>query len=339
MIKDINKIKVIAEIGQAHEGSLAIALSYVEAVAKAGADAVKFQTHFANAESSNEDRFRKKNQYIKDKSRYDYWKRTEFTLEQWKIIKKFAEKNKLVFMSSPFSIKAAKDLNEIKIKAWKIGSGEINNYPMLEYIAKTKKPIFLSTGLSNYKEISDSIKFLKKYNSKIILMQCTSLYPCPKNKVGLNVINEFINRFKLKVGYSDHSGKIEILMAAYSLGAKVLETHVTFSKQIKLFDNSSSIEISKLKKLCQYIKNIDEVIKNPVNKNIQDEVIKRNKFLFGKSIVINKNLKKNDLIREVDLDYKKPLIGINAKYYKKIIGKKLKKNIQSGTFLKLSQIV
>ena len=267
MGKIIKEIKIIAEIGQAHEGSLAMALSYIDAVSKAGADAVKFQTHLADEESSKEDKFRKKNQFIKDKTRFDYWKRTEFSFNQWKIIKKFAEEKNLVFMSSPFSLKAAKYLNDLKIKAWKIGSGETNNYPMLEYIAKTKKPIYLSTGLSNYKEISETIKFIKKFNSNIVLMQCTSLYPCPKNQIGLNVINEYKKRFNLNVGYSDHSGKIEILTAAYTLGAQVIETHITFSKHINLFDNSSSIEVADLKRLSEYISTLDEVIKNPVDKN------------------------------------------------------------------------
>jgi N-acetylneuraminate synthase len=149
----LNKLNIIAEIGQGHDGNLTLAHSYIDAVHKSGVSAIKFQIHIAEYESSTIDKFRVRKKYIYDKSRFDYWKRTEFNLDQWAELKNHAEKLGLIFLCSPFSLKAVDILQKINIKAWKIGSGELNNFPLIEKISKTNKPIILSTGLSNFSEI------------------------------------------------------------------------------------------------------------------------------------------------------------------------------------------
>ena len=192
---DTNKVSkkspvyVIAEIGQAHDGSLGSAHAYIDAVSKIGVQAIKFQTHIAEEESSKYDTFRKKFSF-QDNTRFDYWKRTEFTEEEWSGLYDHAKKVGLTFLSTPFSFKAMDLLENIGVKAWKVGSGETNNLPMLERMAKTKLPVILSSGLSNWKDINDAVKVVEKYNKKIALLQCTTAYPCPPEKLGLNIINE-----------------------------------------------------------------------------------------------------------------------------------------------------
>ena len=170
MKKKFDDINIIAEIGTAHEGSFALACSYIHSAFKSGADAVKFQTHISHSESSNFDKFRVKSRFIDDKSRQKFWERTSFSMRQYKKLKKLTEGLGMFFLSSPFSIDAVNLLNEINIQAWKIGSGELTNYPLIDKIAKTKKPMIISTGLSNIKEIKETINWIKKYHSKIVIL-------------------------------------------------------------------------------------------------------------------------------------------------------------------------
>jgi N-acetylneuraminate synthase len=326
MIK-FKDIKIIAEIGLAHDGSYALATSYIHKAKKAGADCVKFQTHIADVESSVYDEFRVKSKFFDDKTRKSYWERTSFQKEQWIKLKNLTEKLGMFFLSSPFSIEAAKMLNAINVKAWKVGSGELTNFSLLDYLAKTNKPIILSTGLSNYKEISQALKIIKGNNSDIVLMQCTSLYPCPPELVGLNVIEEMKKRFKVKVGFSDHSGDPGVAIAAFSLGATMIETHVCFDKDIQTFDSSSSLNFEEFYLVSKTIKKLQIVLKNNFDKSQIISKLKKNKILFEKSIYLKKNMSKNSIINFKDMIFKKPAIGIHAKYYKKIIGKKLKGNV------------
>jgi len=322
------KIKIIAEIGLAHEGSYALACSYILSAKKAGADAVKFQTHIAEDESSKYDDFRIRSQYIIDKNRKSFWQRTAFDLQTFAKLKKLTEKNGMFFLSSPFSIEAVELLKKIKISAWKIGSGELTNLPLINKIAQTKKPIILSTGLSNFFEIKKTVDLIRKFHNKIVLMQCTSLYPCPYEKLGLNVINELKKKFNLKVGFSDHSGDPLISFLAITQGADMIEAHVTYDKDIQTFDGTSSLNFKEFEFLTKSIKIFEQISKNKVNKKIIPSFLKRNKKLFEKSIFLNKSLFKNHKLSYKDLSFKKPVIGIHASDYQKCIGKKLKRNIK-----------
>jgi N,N'-diacetyllegionaminate synthase len=333
------KFKIIAEIGQAHEGNIITLHSYIDAIAKTGVKTIKFQAHLSDFESSKFDKFRTKQKYSVYSSRKEYWKKMEFTKKQWIGIKKHCEKLGLFFLCSPFSIEAAKMLNKIGIKAWKIGSGEVSNFPMLEYIAKTKKPIILSSGMSDFKEIDDSIKLIKKYNKKILLMQCTSMYPCKDNLIGLNLIKEMKKRYNLPVGFSDHSGDITTSFSAITLGAEFLELHVIFDKSIDTFDTSSSVTLKDIEYLNKKFNRIKILSNSKMNKNKIIPKIKVMKKLFEKSIFLKKNLKKNHAIKFSDLSFKKPCVGVHAKDYRKILGKKLKNNVKKENPLKWSLLL
>jgi N-acetylneuraminate synthase len=338
-MKKLKDINVIAEVGLAHEGSMTLALSYIDAIAKSGADAVKFQTHIADSESTKFDKFRIKSIYVRDFSRLEYWKRTSFSLNEWIILKKYAEKKGLLFLSSPFSIEAYKLLEKINIKAWKIGSGEVNNLPLIEKIAKTRKPIFLSSGMSTYQELDYIINIIKKFNNNITLMQCTSMYPCPINKSGINLLGQLKKKFNLPVGYSDHTAQLGIQIAAFAMGAQTIETHVIFDKKIKILDAPVSINFSELTFLCEQIKYLKLSLRSNFNKIKLDKKILRNKFLFEKSIFLKKNIISGKKIKFSDLDFRKPANGILARDFRLIIGKKIKKSKRKGSFLKKNDIL
>ena len=324
---------IIAEVGLAHEGSVGIAKSFIDLVSDSGADAVKFQMHIAEEESSIKEKFRKKFS-SQDKSRWEYWKRTSFTRKQWYELKKYSEKKKLVFLCSPFSLKAVEILHELNISAWKIASGEFSNKLMLNKIVRlSRKPLILSTGLSNEKEITSTIKHLNKNN--ICLLQCTSQYPTEIASAGHKYIKIFKKKYKCRSGLSDHTGNINSLLSAVSLGANIIETHVTFNAKFFGPDTASSISFKELKFLCNFVKDFNFIQNSNFSKKkitiSQKKMIK----LFTKSLVLKKDMLKGEIIKIDSLDAKKPLAGIKVSDFEKLLGKKIKYNLSKGTFLKI----
>lgn len=327
-----NPVFIIGEVAQAHEGSLGMAHAYIDAIAKTGADAVKFQTHIASAESSENEPWRTKFSY-QDKSRFEYWKRMEFTKEQWAGLKKHAEEKKLIFISSPFSIEAAKLLNKIGIKVWKIASGEVNNLPFIDYIKNTGIPVIMSTGMSDLEEIDSSVKILNENRINFAILQCTSIYPCPPEKVGINIIPFFKKRYSCPVGLSDHTGKIFTGIAATAFGANILESHIVLSRECFGPDVTSSITTSELKELVDGVKFVGKIIKNPVDKNLIYKEMLETKKLFTKSIAYAKSLPAGTKLEKRYLKFVKPGTGIPAYRLYDIIGKTLKKSVIEGDFL------
>ena len=221
IIDNFKRTFIIAEIGLSHEGSLGLAKYFVDLCAKGGADAVKFQMHLPDDESSKYEKFRIKFS-SQDETRYDYWKRTSFSFREWKDLANHCKKKKIIFICSPFSIMAAKYLNKLSVPAWKIASGEFNNKLLIKHISlKSKKPMILSTGLSDLKEIKNVVKYLKKLKVKFSLLQCTSEYPTDISRVGHSLIKKFRNQFKVPIGISDHSGNLNSAIAGISMGAAV----------------------------------------------------------------------------------------------------------------------
>ena len=244
---------VIAEIGQAHDGSLGAAHAYIDAVAKTGVQAIKFQTHIADAESSPDEEFRVDG-FPQDSTRYDYWKRMEFTESQWAALAEHASDRGLVFLSTPFSFEAVELLEKLGVPAWKIGSGEIGNLTMLEKIAKTQKPILLSSGMSYWKELDEAISVISGYHGRVGVFQCTTSYPCPPEKLGLNVIQEIGDRYGCPTGLSDHSGTIYPSLVAVVLGANMIEVHTVLSRDSFGPDVSSSVTIEEMKVIVEGIR-------------------------------------------------------------------------------------
>ena len=326
-------MQLIAEIAQAHDGSLGIAHSYIDALADTGVDTVKFQTHIAEAESSEEEPFRTNFSY-EDKRRIDYWKRMEFTKAEWDGLKKHCEDLNLEFLSSPFSNAAVDLLEDVGVERYKVGSGEVNNFLLLEKIAKTGKPIIMSSGMSSFGELDKAMQFLDAFNSPVSILQCTTAYPTTPDQWGLNVITELKSRYSVPVGFSDHSGDIYACLAAAALGAEILEFHVVFDERMFGPDAKASLTINEVKKLVDGVKKIERSLKNRVNKD-NNKGFEDLKNIFEKSLAVNKNLMKGNLLEFSDLEAKKPKgFGINASNYKDVIGKKLSRDMNKWEFLK-----
>ena len=212
------KIFIIAEAGSVHDGSFGNAKNLCKLAKKCGANAVKFQLHFSEEETL---RNAPSPKHFKSENRFKYFERTSFTFEQWKKLKNYCKKIKIDFFVSIFSEKALEFVKKLKLKYVKIPSGEVTNLPLLKKISQTKLKVILSTGMSNFAEIDEAIKILGK---KTILMQCTSEYPTQNKRVGLNVITDFLKRYKgIQTGFSDHTNLIAPAIGAIMLGSKYIE--------------------------------------------------------------------------------------------------------------------
>ncbi|MGB3590696.1 MAG: N-acetylneuraminate synthase family protein [Nonlabens sp.] len=323
-------MKLIAEIAQAHDGSLGILHSYIDALAATGVDAIKFQTHIAQAESSIHEPFRVNFSY-EDQTRYDYWERMEFTQQQWQGIADHCEKVGLEFWSSPFSNAAVDLLESVGVYGYKVGSGEVSNFLLLEKIAQTGKPLIISSGMSSLQELDKTVAFLENKKVDFAILQCYTAYPTSPSQYGLNVIGELKSRYPDKtIGFSDHSAGTVSNIAAVALGAEILEFHAVWDKRMFGPDAQASLEIDEIKQLVDDVSKLTIALENPINKN-DNSAFAKVKSIFEKSLAVNKSLKKGDVLTFDDLEAKKPKgYGIAASSFDKVIGKKL--TVDKGAF-------
>jgi N,N'-diacetyllegionaminate synthase len=324
--------KIIAEIGSVHDGNLKLAFKLIKKASECGADIIKFQMHLPEHESLID---APSPSYFKSEDRYSYFKRTSFTVREWKKIKKYCESLGKEFLCSPFSLEAVDILKKMDVKCYKVPSGELTNTPLIEKIKKTKKNVFLSTGMSNYREISNAVKILKK--NKLVLLQCSSIYPCPEKNVGLNLLNDFKKKYNCRVGFSDHTLGSAASYAAAAIGAVIIEKHFTLSRKMYGSDAKHSMEPREFKEFCSTIKEIWRIKKHKVNKNDLSK-FKNMKYIFEKSIYAKKNLIKGKIIKFSDLSFKKPSNFLRADNYKALIGKKLKSNIKKDDPINVQNI-
>lgn len=330
---------IIAEIGNTHEGSIFLAKKMMESAARCGADIIKFQTHIFDSESLDN---ALTPYYFSEESRKSYLNRTSFKLEELIELKKHCEENLgKIFMSSSFSIDAINLLEKIDVKYHKVPSGEVNNLPFLIRLAETNKPIILSSGMSYLYELDKAVETLKENGCpKIILLQCTSAYPSPPEKSGLRYIREFKERYNLEIGLSDHTLGNEIAFASVALGAKYIEKHFTLSKEMYGSDAHLSSEPKEFKALVDGIRIIDKAVSSNIDKDEITKSLNNMKETFEKYIVTKIDLKKDTIIKEEYLDYKKSSEeGILAYNYKEILGKKLKTDILKNNLIKKNNLV
>jgi len=323
---------VVGEVAQAHDGSLGIAHAFIDAIANAGADAVKFQTHIAHAESSAREPFRVKFSQ-QDATRYDYWQRMEFTAEQWQGLADHAHQRGLLFLSSPFSEEAVDLLERIGMPAWKIASGEVNNPLLLERIFMTRKPVLVSTGMSPLLEIDRIVDQVKARGLPLAVFQCTSKYPLKPEEVGLNMLEVYRSRYQVPVGLSDHSGKIYPGLAAVTLGASILEVHIILSREMFGPDVPVSLLPFELKELVEGTRFIEQAMHAPVNKDTLAAGLSEMRTIFGKSLVARRDLKAGHPLKREDLTERKPGTGIPAGRLEEIIGRTLTRDVIAGEFL------
>lgn len=342
-ISDNNPFFIIAEAGVNHNGSLKIAKKLVDAAKENGADAIKFQTFKAEdlvTKSIGMAEYQKRN-IGKEETQLKMLKKLELSNKEFIEIKRYCDKKNIIFLSSPHTEDAVNFLEKL-VPAFKVSSGDLTNLPLLEKIAKKSKPIILSTGMGDLKEVKEAVDIIKKYNKKLILLHCTSEYPCSKKNVNLKVINTLKKTFNCPVGYSDHTKGIEVPVMAVSLGARLIEKHLTLDKKMKGPDHKASLNPNEFKRMVDCIRK-NKAIKIPkkvlgtgIKKTTKQE--QNNAKLVRKSIVASKDIAKGTKITEKMLTIKRPGIGIKPKEFNNLIGKKAKKDIKKDNLIKWSDL-
>jgi N-acetylneuraminate synthase len=324
---------IIGEVGLAHDGSLGLAHAFVDEVARGGADAVKFQTHIAAAESTPAEPFRVKFSR-QDETRYEYWKRMEFTEAQWQGLAEHAAERGLVFLSSPFSIEAVEMLERVGMAMWKIASGEVSNRPLLEAVARTGRPVLLSSGMSGLAELDAAVECVRSGGAPLGVMQCTTAYPCPPERIGLNMLPTFRDRYRCFVGLSDHSGTIFPGLAAATLGSDILEVHVTMSRGMFGPDVPASVTIAELRQLVDGVRFVERMQSHPIDKDAVAVDMAPLRAIFTKSLVVRQPLAAGTVLDEAHLAAKKPGTGIPAERLSTLVGRRLRRGLAADEMVR-----
>ena len=335
---NLKKTYIIAEVGPNHQGSLKIAKDYIKKLSDIGVDAVKFQIGIAEEIYSN-DAFKPKYQQNKNNKSLNILtlaKKRLLQLEDFKILYKECKKNKVDFICSAFDLKSLKFLyKHTKFPFFKIASGEIHSKDTLDFISKKKIPILLSTGMSNILDIKKSLRVLNRFHKqKIIILHCVSDYPTKVENLNLNFIKTLKENFKYNVGLSDHSLEQLPSLLAISLGAKVIEKHVTLNKKWDGPDHKASLNIREFKNLVNKIRETEKILGKGAKIITREERL--NSLASKKSCVTNIDLNKGDKILRNNVSFKRPGTGVSPLEVHKIVNKKVKSFIRKDSIIKLS---
>lgn len=338
-LKDLikkNNFFVIAESGSNHEGSIDDAVQLIREASKAGANAVKFQSFTSKTLFAHKE-------YTKilkiPENALDNVDDIVLKKEWYETLYKEANKNKIILMSTPFSVEVVDDMDKY-VPIYKIASCDIDNIPLLRKVASTKKPVILSTGLATNKDIKNALNILK--NNEVALLHCSVEYPTPLENARLNRIVVMNKLFKKNIiGYSDHTIGIDAPIIAYTLGAKIIEKHFTITPEKKSGDHIISLDTNSMKEMISKLKDTNKMLGgNDALKN-EKKMSKQEKkeLVYAKrGIYLNHSMLKNEVITEKDLITLRPCVGISAKDYDKVVGKKLKLDKKSFTALSTSDL-
>ena len=332
---------LIAEVGVNHNGEIRIAKKLIDVAVKAQVDAVKFQTFITDKlilKDTPKVLYQKQSEGDKENF-YEMIKKYEFTRDNFKILEEYCREKNIIFLSTPFDTISIEWLEELNVPAFKVGSGDMNNYPLLKSISLKKKPILLSTGMATLIEVKESVEFIKSEgNDSIVIFQCTTNYPALDKELNLNVLDTYKREFPdLFLGFSDHSVGLEASIGAVTKGAKFIEKHFTLDKSMVGPDHKASLDPDELVMWVKSIRKIEEALgsyeKKPSVSEIEIAKIAR------KSIVSKVDLKLGDIITENNITTKRPGIGIPASQYYKIMGKKVKtKAILKDTIIQMEDL-
>jgi N,N'-diacetyllegionaminate synthase len=316
---------IIAEAGINHNGKLKLAKKLIDSAKKCNVDAIKFQTFKTDDFTSSSSPY------------YKLFKKVELSDSDFGELSDYANQCDLVFLSTPFSNEAVDLLSKLKVSCFKISSGDLTNLPLIKYASSKNKPILLSTGMGTINEIKESIKeVLKTNNQKIGLFHSVSAYPTPYNQTNMLAMQTMMKKFVFPIGYSDNGPDMIVPEVAVSLGAKLLEKHFTLDKKMKGPDHKLSASPIQMKELIQRVRKVEEIIgdgkKEPQKCEIQGLIAIR------RSIITKKDLKKGEIITVNSIKIARPAKGIEPKFFDKIIGRKILKNIPNNTPLKWKQI-
>lgn len=337
------KPKLSAELGLSHEGSIGFAINFVESCAKAGADFIKFQMHFADAESSKEEAFRV-NFSHQDLSRWHYWKRTEFSPFGWEKVFGACSSSNVIPQVTVFSQKAVEVCREFGIKEIKLGSGDLDNLELSEAILDWSQEdpdlqLTISTGMATIKDVSNAIERFDDLRLKgsLTVLQCASMYPTPLEHVGLSVMLEIREKFGVKVGLSDHSQGLSASFYAFSIGADLVERHVVFDRRMFGPDTSSSITIDELSELAKFRDDF-LILSKPVQKDKVAKILEDQRKMFGRSLALKTSQKRGHIITSQDFCLRKPAGGLAWNNRDFFVGKVLLKDYDNTELLKQSHV-
>lgn len=328
---------IIAEAGVNHNGDINLAKKLIDIAVESGVDAVKFQTwktELLVTKEAIQAQYQSENTG-KEESQYEMLKRLELSYDDFRELKNYCDKKNILFISTPDEFESADFLSQLQ-DMFKIGSGELTNIPFLKHIGKYGKKIILSTGMGTLGEIEKALFTLIKAGTKkenITLLHATTMYPTPMNEVNLNAMLTIKNAFNIKVGYSDHTMGIEIPIAAVALGAKVIEKHFTISRDMNGPDHKASLEPQELKQMVESIRNIEKAMGNGEKTPQQSEI--SNKKVVRKSIVANREIKKDEILSEENLTTKRVGSGLSSELWDEIIGLKANYEFQKDEPIRL----
>lgn len=335
------RVFIIAEAGVNHNGSLDLALKLVDMAAEIGADAVKFQTFKAEqvvTEKGKMAAYQEKNLGKKESQR-EMLRKLELPDNFYPPIIKRCRQKGIIFFSTPHGGKASVDLLErLKVKLYKVDSGNLTNYILLEKIAKTRKPIVLSTGMATLREVQEAVAFIQsRGNKKIVVLHCTTNYPCKEGEVDHAAMVTLMNKLRVHVGYSDHTIGNHVAVMAATLGIAVYEFHITLDKQLPGPDHVASADPKEAKERVESIRKVKIILGNPNKKPRPSE--KQYIKMVRRSLVYLKDLKAGHKLHANDIDGRRPGDGVSAKNFQKYIGKKLIRNVNKDQQLSAKDFI
>ena len=334
----MEKVYIIAEAGDNHNGDFNTALKLVDVAKRAGADCVKFQTFVTEeiiSKYAEMAEYQKKNTG-KEESQFEMVKRFELSFDEFRKIKEYCDRVGIQFLSTPFDLKSVDFLNELGVPFFKIPSGEITNYPYLIKIAHTGKPVVMSTGMCEPDEILAAINVLEKNGSgEITLLHCNTEYPTPLKDVNLYAMRTMKKMFGKKVGYSDHTKGIEVPVAAVALGACVIEKHFTLDKNMPGPDHKASLEPDELGRMVKNIRNIEIALGDGVKRVSESE--RKNIAIARKSIVARRNIQEGEILTEENLAVKRPGTGINPMQWMEVLGTRAVRDFKEDELIEIRE--
>lgn len=325
-------VLIVAEVGSVHDGSLGQAGRLVEEAAAAGADAVKFQTHIAEAETLRD---APSPAYFQAEPRYEYFERTAFDLAGWRRISAACAEADVRFASSPFSVEAVELLEAAGVELYKVASGEVTNLPLLRAIRATGKPVLLSSGMSDLAELDAAVAALD--GAPVTVLQCTSMYPCPPEGIGLNLLAELRARYARPVGLSDHSQGLAASIAAVALGATAIEKHFTLSRRMYGSDAPLATEPDDFAQMVADIRAVERMLASPVDKDDLRPVFEM-KRIFEKSLVTRVDIPAGTVLSEEHLTAKKPGSGIRVDRIDTVLGRRARRSVPAGALLRAEDL-
>jgi N,N'-diacetyllegionaminate synthase len=333
----VNHVLIIAEAGVNHNGNIQIAKKLIDAAYEAGADIVKFQTFKSEklvTQNAKKAKYQSENLKSEDDSQLVMLKKLELSYNDHLVLLDYCKERKIEFLSTPFDFDSIDMLEKFNIGMWKIPSGEITNYPYLVRLAKTKKPIILSTGMCVLEEVRQAVDLIKRNgNSNITLLHCNTQYPTPFCDVNLKAMETLEKEFNLPVGYSDHTPGLEVPIAAVALGATVIEKHFTLDKNMEGPDHKASLDTQELKAMVKSIRNIEQAL--GIREKVPSASEQANITIVRKSIVAKRDIIKGEVFTEENLTTKRPGNGISPMRWNEILGKVAKQNFSKDELIKI----